>query len=224
MFASARKAFAMIFDRAFLGVVLNALILTLLLFVLLFVGLQYALHYLPTLGWHWVNAAVDFLASILLIVVFVFLGAPVAAVFASFFLDGIAKTVEETYYPADAPASGAPFRGSFVAGLRLSGAVIAVTFALLPVDIALPGLGSAATIITDGWLLGREYFELAALRHLSRGATRSMRRRHGFTIFGAGLLIAVLSAIPVINFIAPLFGAALMVHVFKRIQHEEAPA
>lgn len=224
MFASARKAFAMIFDRAFLGVVLNALILTLVLFVTLFIGLQYALHYLPTLGWPWVNAAADFIASILLIVVFVFLGAPVAAIFASFFLDHVAQKVEQTYYPADAPPSGAPFWGSFVAGLRLSGAVIAVTFVLLPVDVALPGLGSAITIIADGWLLGREYFELAALRHLSRGATQSVRKRHGFAIFGGGLLIALLSAIPVINFIAPLFGVALMVHVFKRIQHEEAPA
>ncbi|MGN6514480.1 MAG: EI24 domain-containing protein, partial [Rhizomicrobium sp.] len=147
MFASARKAFAMIFDRAFLGVVLNALLLTLALFLALFIGLQYALAWLPTLGWHWVNAAVDFVASILLVVVFFFLGAPVAALFASFFLDGIAKKIERTYYPADAPASGAPFWGSFTAGLRLTGAVIAVTFALLPVDIALPGVGSAATIV-----------------------------------------------------------------------------
>lgn len=224
MFASVRKAFAVIFDRAFLGVVLNSLLLTLALFLVLFIGLQYALAWLPTLQWHWVNVAADFVASILLLVVFFFMGAPVAALFASFFLDGIARKVEQTYYPADAPASGAPFWGSILAGLRLSGVVIAVTFVLLPVDIALPGLGSAATIVADGWLLGREYFELAALRHVSRGATRSIRKRHSFAVFGAGLLIALLSAIPLINFIAPLFGAALMVHVFKRIQHEERPA
>ncbi|HEY5338289.1 MAG TPA: hypothetical protein VIJ85_08815, partial [Rhizomicrobium sp.] len=78
MFASAGKAFAMIFDRASAGVVLKSLILTLILFVLLFVGLQYGLAHLPTLQSHWVNVLVDFLASILLIVVFVFLGAPVA--------------------------------------------------------------------------------------------------------------------------------------------------
>lgn len=224
MFASARKALATIFDRAFLGVVLNSLLLTLALFLVLFIGLQYALAWLPETHWHWVNTSVDLVASILLFVVFVFLGAPVAALFASFFLDGIAKKVEKTYYPQDAPASGAPFWGGFVAGLRLTGAVIAVTFALLPFDIVLPGLGSAATVVADGWLLGREYFELAALRHVSRGATRSIRKRHGTAIFGAGLLIAIFSAIPAVNFIAPLFGTALMVHLFKRIQHEEGLA
>ena len=224
MFASIRKALAMIFDRAFVGVVVRSLVLTLALFALLFAGLQYALAHLPTLEWHWVNVAVGWISSLLLIVVFVFLGAPVAALFASLFLDGIAESVEKRYYPADAPASGAPFWGSIVAGLRLSAWVIVVTLALLPADIALPGIGSAATLVADGWLLGREYFELAALRHVSQGAANSMRRRHTFAIFGAGLVIALLSAIPLVNFIAPLFGAAFMVHVFKRIQHEERPA
>jgi len=224
LFASARKAFAMIFDRAFFSVVLKAFVLTLLLFGGLFVALQYGLQHLPTLHAHWINVMVDWLASILLIVVFVFLGAPVAAIFASLFLDGIAKTVEKNYYPADAPASGAPFWGSLYTGLRLAGWVIAVSLALLPFDIALPGVGSAATIAADGWLLGREFFELAALRHMSRDAADSLRKRHSFAVFGAGIIIALLAAIPVVNFIAPLFGAAFMVHVFKRIQHEDRPA
>jgi CysZ protein len=224
MFASARKAFAMIFDRAFAGVVLRSLILTLILFALLFFGLQYGLQHLPTLHWHWVNVMLEWLASFLLIVVFVFLGAPVAALFGSLFLDSVAQRVEKKYYPADAPASGAPVFGSLVMGLRLTGWVIVVSLALLPVDIALPGVGSLATVAADGWLLGREYFELVALRHMSRGAANSMRKRHGAVIYGAGFLIALLAAIPVINFIAPFFGAAFMVHVFKRLSHEERPA
>jgi len=224
LFASARKAFAMIFDGAFIGVVLRAIFLTLLLFFLLLIGLQYGLHYVPPLPVHGLNALIDILASILLIVVFVFLGAPVSAFFATLFLDGIARKVENRYYPADAAAFGAPFWGSMVAGLRLTGWVIVVTVALLPVDISLPGIGSAATVAADGWLLGREFFELAALRHMSKGAADSMRKRHSFAIYGAGLLIALLSAIPIVNFIAPLFGAAFMVHVFKRLQIEDRPA
>jgi CysZ protein len=224
MFASAGKALAMIFDRAFAGVVLMSFLLTFLLFAVLFIGLQYGLHALPALQWHLANVAVEWIVSILAIVVFVFFGAPVAALFATLFLDRIAARVEQTYYPADAPASGAPFWGSLLAGLRLSGWVIVVTAALLPADIALPGVGSAATLVADGWLLGREFFELAALRHMSRGAADSLRKRHSFAVFGAGILIALVAAIPVVNLIAPLFGAAFMVHVFKRIQHEDRPA
>ena len=224
MFASARKAFSMIFDRASFGVVLGSLILTLILFALVFVGLQYGLQHLPTLQWHWVNVMLAFVASILLIVVFVFLGAPVTALFGTLFLNGIAGRVEKKYYPADLPAKRAPAVGSLLTGLRLTGLVIAVTVALLPLDIELPGVGSLATVVADGWLLGREYFELVALRHISRGAADSLRKRHRFTVFGAGILIALFSAVPALNFFAPLFGAAFMVHVFKRLSHEERPA
>ncbi|HEY5337958.1 MAG TPA: EI24 domain-containing protein, partial [Rhizomicrobium sp.] len=86
------------------------------------------------------------------------------------------------------------------------------------------GVGSFLTIAADGWLLGRQYFELVALRHMSRGAANTMRKRHGATIYGAGFLIALIAAIPVVNFIAPLFGAAFMVHVFKRLSQKERPA
>lgn len=224
MFASARKAFEMIFDGAFFGVLLKAVFLTLLLFFLLLIGLQYGLQYVPPAPVHGMNAALDILASLLLIVVFVFLGAPVTAFFAALFLDGIARDVEKKYYPADVPSSGAPFWGSIFTGLRLTGLIVVVTLALLPVDITLPGVGSGATILADGWLLGREFFELIALRHMTRGAADSLRKRHTFAIYGAGIVIALLSEIPVVNFIAPLFGTAFMVHVFKRIQHEERPA
>ncbi len=62
MFASARKALALIFDPAFFGVVLKSLLWTLVLFAVLLVGTEYALHQLPTLGSHWVNTFLELLA------------------------------------------------------------------------------------------------------------------------------------------------------------------
>lgn len=223
MFASARKALAMIFDRAFIGVVLKSLALTLLLFVGLFAGLQYGLHHLPTLHAHWLNVVLDFLASLLLLVAFAFLGAPVAALFASLFLDEIAGAVEKKYYPADPPASGASFFTTLWAGLRLTGWIVGLDIVLLPVDFLAPGFGWIASLAVNGWLLGREFFELAALRHMSMAAATSLRGRHGSGVWAAGFLIAVLSAIPFVNFFVPLFGAAFMVHIFKRYVHEERP-
>ena len=55
MFASARKAAAMLFDRDFRGLVFWTLVLTAILFVALFVGLEWGLKQLPTLGNIWVN-------------------------------------------------------------------------------------------------------------------------------------------------------------------------
>jgi CysZ protein len=50
-----------------------------------------------------------------------------------------------------------------------------VNLALLPFDIALPFVGEAAALLVNGWLLGREYFELAALRHLPQAAADALR-------------------------------------------------
>jgi CysZ protein len=217
------RALGTLFSPAFFGVLFKALVLTLALFVAAFLGLQWGLHYLPALHWpDWVNKAVDAVASLGLIVALLFLGAPVAALFGSFFLDSIAKSVEARSYPADAPASGAPVMASLFTALRFTGLVIAVTLALLPADVFLPGVGSAATLVADGWLLGREYFELAALRHLSRSETDAMRKRHGFAILAGGVILSLLSYIPFADLIAPLFGAALMTHLFKYYQHRES--
>lgn len=221
MFASARKALGMIFEPAFFGVVVKSFLLTLVLFAAMFAAVQYGVQHLPALRWPWLNEAVDLIASMLVVLAFVFLGVPVAALFASLFLDGVAKKVERKYYPANADAPGAPFLTYVFTGLRFAAYVIVVSLALLPVDVMLPGVGSAASWVADGWLLGREFFELAALRHLSRTEADEMRRRHGFGILGAGMVIALLATIPIVNFFAPLFGAGFMVHVFQHYQRQE---
>lgn len=220
MFASARKAAQLIFDPAFRGVVLKSLGLTLVLFAALFAGVQYGLSHLPTFPWHWINVAVDWIASLLAIVGLIFLGAPVAALFGSLFLDEIAEAVEKTYYPADPPSPGVPFWTGLAAGLRLTFWVIVLNLMLL---FLLPGIGAAAAVAANGWLLGREFFELAALRHMSPSAAKALRRRHVFGVWAAGLLLAALAAVPVVNVFAPLFGAAFMVHIYKRYMHEERP-
>lgn len=221
MFASAAKAFHMLFEPELFGVVLKSLLLSFLLFAGLFIAVETGVQHLPALHWHWLNVFLTLLAPLLVLVLAFFLGAPVAAIFASLYLNGIARAVERKYYPADAPAPGAPLLPSILVALRLLGWILVLSLALLPIDVAVPPVGSLATLGVNGWLLGREYFELAALRHLPRAKVDAMRRRHGAAVLGAGFLIAVLAEIPVVDFIAPLFGAALMVHVFKNLQHRE---
>jgi CysZ protein len=225
MFASLGKAVRLLFDRTLSGVVVRSLVITILLYVPLFVAAVYGVQHLPPLGAPWVNEFLDLAVPVLMLLLPFFVGAPVAAFFASLYLEEIAKKVEARYYPADPKASGAPF-GTFVfTGLRLAVLVIAVDLLLLPADVvAVPGLGELATILANGWLLGREYFELVALRHLSRRAADALRRHHSGGVFLAGSVLSVLTLVPVANLLAPFFGAAFMVHLFKRYWHEEHPA
>ncbi len=221
MFASARRALATLFDRDFLGLLFWTLVLAVVLFAVLFVGLEYGLQLLPTLGSIWVNRFLELAAPIVLLLSFFFLGAPVAAMVGSLFLDRIAAKVDARFYPADPRARGTPVATSIGESLKLIGLALLLNAALIPVDVGVPGLAEVASVLANGWLLGREFFELASLRHIPRQQSDALRRRHGGKIYAGGLLIAVLTVIPGLDLIAPFFGAALMAHLFKRLIHLE---
>ncbi len=224
MFASAGKAIATLFDRDFAGTLLWTLVLTVILFVALLVGVEYGLGFLPASIPGWVRHSLEFAAPIFLLFMAFVLGAPVAAMVGSLFLDRIAAKVDARFYPNDPKAKGTPIATGLWESVKLVGFAVLLNAALLPVDVGVPGLAEFATVLANGWLLGREFFELAALRHLSRRDSDALRRRHGGKIYLAGLLISVLTAIPALDLFAPFFGSALMAHLFKRIAHQENKA
>ena len=162
MFASAGKAAAMLFDRDFIGTVLWSLLLTAILFVLLFAGVEYGLAHLPPLGSVWVNRFLELATPILLVLAIFFLGAPVAAIFGSLYLDRIAAKVDAHFYPNDPRAAGTPLVTGIREAFRLIGLSLLINVVLLPIDIGVPGVSEIATILANGWLLGREFFELAS--------------------------------------------------------------
>src|SRR5580692_10023556 len=216
MFASARRALSLVFDPAFFGIVLKAVLLTLGLFVALFAGVLYGVSHLPPFHWHLLNVLLDVLAPIFMAVLFAYLGAPVAALFASLFLNDVAGAVEARDYPAYAKAGPVPTRAALTASVRAFLWLVAVNILLLPFHVLLPGVADVLTFLADGWFLGRQYFDLVALRHLSLGEVDAMRRRYASAIFLGGVMISLMAVIPFADFIAPVFGAALMTHAFRK--------
>ncbi len=220
MFASIARAARQIFEPGLLGLLLRSAVLTLLLFLTGLAGAEIILARLPVLENPLVNKALELLAPVLFLFQLGLLGAPVAALFGTIFLDRAAGKIEARDYP-DVPVLPAHLWTGFRTSLRLTAMVLAADLALLPLDIFLPGLGEILSIMANGWLLGWEYFELAAVRHLSPAEADSLRRTHRKQVWIGGMLIAFLSAMPVLDLIAPLFGTALMVHLFHRILREK---
>ena len=217
LFASLARAARLIFDPAFAGIVVKALLLTILLFAAALALTEFGLAYLPVLGNPLVNRVLEWLAPLLFVFGGVIVGPPVAALFASLFLDQVAERIEARDYPGW-PARSTSFATTLRAGLKLAALIIGVNLVLLPFDIGLPGLGELLSLAANGWLLGREYFELAALRHIALDAATEVRRANGGVIWLAGALIALASMVPLLNLVAPLFGTALMVHLFHRMR------
>jgi uncharacterized protein involved in cysteine biosynthesis len=79
------------------------------------------------------------------------------------------------------------------------------------------GFGAVIFFLATAYLLGREYFELAAMRFHPAADAKALRRANGMTVFVAGLFIAAFVSIPIVNLATPLFATAFMVHLHKRI-------
>jgi CysZ protein len=140
----------------------------------------------------------------------------VTALVASFFADQIADEVERVHYPADPPGAALPlWRASLEGGKT---ALLAVVVYICAVPFLLfAGVGAVMFFLATAWLLGREYFDLAAMRFRPPDEAKALRKRNAAPVYVGGLLIAAFVSIPVVNLATPLFAVALMVHVHKRL-------
>jgi CysZ protein len=140
----------------------------------------------------------------------------VTAFVASFFADEIAEEVEREHYPSDPPGVRLPLGLAVTEGGKTALLAIVVYICATPF-LLLAGFGALIFFFAVAWLLGREYFELAAMRFRPPQAAKALRRRNAGTVYVGGLLIAVFVSIPIVNLATPLFAVALMVHVHKRL-------
>ena len=216
---AARLAASQLFDRKFRAVFWKSLGLTILLLVLAWLGLEWLVSTFlsPVLGpWPWVATTVAWLLGAGLFIGAGFLIGPVTAIFAGIFMDDIALEVERHYYPQDPPGRPVPIIPSLLLALRFMVIAIAANLVALAL-VLLPGINIAIFFLVNAYLLGREYFQFAAMRFRSRTDAEAVRQAHSLEIFLAGLVIAAFMAVPVLNLLTPLFATALMVHVHKRI-------
>ena len=140
----------------------------------------------------------------------------VTAVVASFFADQIAEEVERVHYPNDPPGVALPLWLAVLEGGKTALLAVAIYICATPF-LLFAGFGAILFFLATAWLLGREYFELAAMRFRPPIEAKALRKRHAATVYGGGLLIAAFVSIPIVNLATPLFAMALMVHLHKRL-------
>ena len=123
--------------------------------------------------------------------------------------------VERVHCPADRRLR-APIARSLIEGSKTALLTILVYIVALPI-VFFAGIGMFVFFFATAYLLGREYFELAAMRFHSVEEAKAMRRQNASTVFAAGCFIAAFVSIPILNLATPLFGMAFMVHIHKRL-------
>jgi CysZ protein len=213
----ARLAARQLFEREFRSVLWKSLALTLALLFVAWLGLEalVSTFLAPLLGpWPWFTTAVTWVLGAGMFVGAAFLIGPVTAIFAGIFTDDVALQVEKRHYPDDAPGRPMPILSSILLAARFTLVVIAANLAAL-VLVLLPGINFMIFFLVNAYLLGREYFQFAAMRFRSQAEAEDLRRAHGGQVFLAGLVIAAFMAVPILNLLTPLFATAIMVHLHK---------
>ena len=174
---------------------------------------------LPVIGEvTWLGDLLGWGSLFLMLFLSMFLMVPVASAITSLFLDEVASAVEAKHYPHLPVVKPTPFYESLRDTLNFLGILIGANILAVLLYVMLP---FAAVFIfwgLNGFLLGREYFQIAAMRRLGRAGAKQARKENFGTIWLAGCLMALPLTVPLLNLFIPILGAATFTHIFHETQ------
>ncbi|MFW2544305.1 EI24 domain-containing protein [Primorskyibacter sp. 2E107] len=219
------SALAQLGDRRFRSVLLRGVGLTILLLFGFYLAFAWGVGWMVgdsvTLPWigevTWIDDVISWAAIPLTLVLSVFLMVPVASAITSLFLDEVADAVEDRHYPQLPPAQPLGFAEGLRDTLSFLGILIAANIAALVLYALLPPFAPFIFWALNGFLLGREYFTLAASRRVGRIEAKALWRRNLATVWAAGALMAVPLTVPLVNLLVPVLGAATFTHIYHRL-------
>ena len=225
IFTAFGLSLAQLSDRRFRRVFFLGIFLSLALLIAAVAGFSWVIDWatpeqawLPVLGEvRWLHDLVSWGAVFLLAFLSMFLMVPVASAITSMFLDDVAAAVEAKHYPHLPATTRVPFGDALrdtvnFLGLLVVANIVALILALIFAPVALFVFWGV-----NGFLLGREYFTMAAMRRIGRTGAKALRRKHRGTIWMAGVLMTIPLSVPLLNLLIPILAAATFTHLFHRL-------
>jgi CysZ protein len=219
------KAIGQIGDPRFRRVLILGIGLSIALLVAAYAAFLFLIQWfvgpetiLPVLGEvQWLDDLLSWSSLLFMIILSMFLMVPVASAITSMFLEDVAEAVEDRFYPHLPSVPRIPFGDAVKDTVNFLGVLIGANL----LAFILYAIFSPAALFIfwglNGFLLGREYFTLAAMRRLGRQGAKDLRRKHTGTIWLAGTLMAMPLSVPVVNLFIPILGAATFTHIFHTL-------
>lgn len=205
------RAVAQLADPAFRRPLILGLAGAIAVFATLWAALWLVLTRTAVLENTWLDGTLDALGGLAALVVTFLLYPALAAGVMSLFLESAVAAVERRHYPQLPPPRRAGVAEQAWVALRLTGAALMFNLLALPLYLV-PGVNLVVFYGLNGYILGREYFEMVALRRLDPAATHRLRGDRRLSVLVVGVVIALISTLPVINIAAPLLAVAAMTH------------
>lgn len=134
-------------------------------------------------------------------------------------LDQVADAVEERHYPHLNWPRPQKWSEVLATTLRFLALTVVINLLALPLYgiLLFTGLTIVLVYLVNGYLLGREYFEIVALRRLDPAEARILFRNRLGRLWLAGAIITFMFSIPILNLLAPVIATAFMTHIFQHL-------
>ena len=135
------------------------------------------------------------------------------------YLEEIANIFEKKYYPNSSNIRGAGTFNNVLTTLRFFLIMLSLNILILPFLLSGP-LFPFVFYAMNGYLLGREYFELVALRRIRAVEVKTLRKKNMFKLFLTGVLLAFMLTTPIINLVTPIIATGMMVQLFEEFRNK----
>ncbi|MBP9694111.1 MAG: EI24 domain-containing protein [Alphaproteobacteria bacterium] len=205
------RSLSQLFDLKILTIIFKSIFLAVLVFIISIFLLHSSLKYLIELTTdnQWFSY-LSYIGDIGFLGLSVFLFPAVFIFVSSFYFPQVMNRVEKVYYPS-LKANESALHVELWSALKLFLLVLFVNLLALPFYI-IPVINIFVYFAVNGFLLGREYFEMAALRYYEPGEIKRLHVLHRTPKFMLGLCFAFLGWAPLVNLLSPTFAVLLMSH------------
>ena len=166
----------------------------------------------------WLGSLFNIGGVLFTIALSIWLMVPVASAIIALFLDEVALAVEARHYPHLPKQTSTKLQDQILVSIRFLGILILGNIGALILSMFLPFLAPVMFWATNGYLMGREYFQMVAMRRLSRAQAQELYQSHQGAIWRAGILMAIPLTIPLVGLFIPILGAATFTHQFERLR------
>jgi CysZ protein len=204
-------------DPAIQRVLLRCVLSALLTLLALIGGVAALLFGLDLTGLTWLDPVLATAGTAIVLVLAWLLFPIVAALTLGLFADTVVEVVERRHYPHLPAAAGMSIAAQTYGSVRFVLIALLLNLIALPFYF-LPAANVPIYLALNGYLLGREYFELVAGRRFGLRETARLRRQQRGRLWLAGAAIAAMLMVPVFNLVAPVVAIAFMVHLMAPLE------
>ncbi|WP_347842268.1 EI24 domain-containing protein [Planktomarina sp.] len=220
------KSVAQFDDPKFRRVLWRGMGLTIVLLIAACLLVNFGINQLLSSAWaanligdqSWLGALINIGGVLFTIALSIWLMVPVTSAIIALFLDEVAQAVEARHYPHLPKQTATKLQDQILVGIRFLGILLLANIGALILSMIVPLLAPFVFWATNGYLMGREYFQMAAMRRMPRAQAQELYQRHQGSIWTAGILMAIPMSIPLVGLFIPILGAATFTHQFERLR------